>query len=411
MPTYSAANLLTLRTVAPPAEKPAWANQIADVIVDPVPADLCGPGLYALFLDGTLFYIGLHVGGEAEPGYHVLHRWVLHVVGQTLRSPRISFSRGPLQRLLKGLPAGPMTDAIAACLPGGRDADIAALTKHPLIAGSHCTTQKAAFAARHWDVFGPGNEAAMLDRITCLFQPVAADWGTRLEGAVARERGDWVRERWLRGAETALITRFRPVCNAASPLRTDDDGADLAQVEAAMATALPAVLPAFDRATYEAHVARRRPAPAAVVAAYVGSPGDPLDPEVVAFAEEEGLGQGELAFRRKLTERGNVLIDALRDACPASCEMYFTEIPDLRIRVKGERGPLLKLSAARGRLRCFTRSGVGTCRRLGDDAETVQGSGMRASFYIDPAEAVVGDLLLLIGAAVGSNAPRLSGDI
>lgn len=400
MPTYSAAQLMKLRTVTPPAIKPALANQIADVIVDPIPPDLCGPGLYALFLDDNLFYIGLHVGEEAEPGYHVLHRWVLHVVGQTLRSPRISFSRRPLQRLFNVAPAGSLIDELAACLPGGRSCDIAALTAHPLVAGSHCTAQKAAFAALHWDVFGPGNEAAMLDRITCLFQPVSGDWEARLANAVGRERGAWVRERWLRDAETKLVLHFRPICNAAIPLGTHDSGFGVGEVEAAIAAALPVDLPAFDRATYDAHVARRRAAPAAVVAAYVGGSDEPLDEATVALAEDEGLGTGELQFRRKLTESGRTYVDDLRDASPASCEVYFTEKPDLRLRLSGERSPLLTLSTANGRLRCFTQVDAETCRRLGHDAQPIGGDGMQASFYIDPTEELPGSLLLLAGAAL-----------
>ena len=400
MPTYSAAQLLSLRTVTPPVGKPEWANQVADVIVDPVPTDLCGPGLYALFLDGELFYIGLHVGEEAEASYHVLHRWVLHVVGQTLRSPRISFSRRPLQRLFDAVKTGPMIDALAACLPDGRSTDVMGVARHPLLAGSHCTAQKAAFAARHWDVFGPGREALLLDRVTCVFQPVAADWETRLAGAVGRERGAWARERWLRTAETDLVKRFRPACNAAIPLGLHRNGVSVAEVEAAMADKLSMGLPAFDRGVYEAHVSRRRAAPAAVVTAYVGDPAEPLDAATVTLAEEEGLGIGELQFRRKLSEAGTAFVDALRDNCPVSCELYFTEKPDLRIRWAGERAPLLTLSNARGRLRCFTRSDAQICRRLGLEAEPVLGDGMQASFYVDPAQAVAGDLLVLIGAGL-----------
>lgn len=397
MPTYPATQLMTLRTVTPPAGKPEWANQIADVIVDPVPADLCGPGLYALFLDGELFYIGLHVGEEAEADYHVLHRWVLHVVGQTLRSPRISFSRRPLQRLFEVPGSWPMIDALADCLPGGRATEVLKVVGHPLLAGSHCTAQKAAFAARHWHAFGPGQEGSLLSRVTCVFQPVAADWETRLVGAEGRERGAWVRERWLRAAETDLVTRFRPACNAAIPLGTHRDGVQVAEVEAAMADTLSIALPAFDRGVYEAHVSRRRAAPASVVAAYVDDLAEPLDVSTVELAEEEGLGRGEFQFRRKLTGAGTAFIDALRDHCPTSCELYFTEKPDLRIRRVGERAPLLTLSTARGRLRCFARSDVDVCRRLGVEAEPVISDGMQASFYIDPAEGVVGDLLVLVG--------------
>ena len=109
MPIYRASQLMKLRTVTPPDGKPDWANQIADVTVDRIPDDLCGPGLYALFLDGALFYIGLHVGEQAGADYSVLHRWVLHVVGQTMRSPRISFSRASLRRLLDAQAGDPVT--------------------------------------------------------------------------------------------------------------------------------------------------------------------------------------------------------------------------------------------------------------------------------------------------------------
>ncbi|MFV0624399.1 hypothetical protein ACBY01_10365 [Sphingomonas sp. ac-8] len=399
MPTYSAAQLLKLRTVAPPPGKPVWANQLADVIVDPVPATLCGPGLYALFLDGALFYIGLHVGAEAEPSCSVLHRWMLHVVGQTLRSPRISFSRGPLRTLLDALPSDAMIDALADCLPDGRATDLGVLGRHPLIAGSHCTSQKAAFAAVHWDVFGPGHEAAMLDRITCLFHPVAGDWEGALAGATGRERGDWVRERWLRGAETALVAQFRPVCNAATPLGTRSGRIGVAAVRAAMVAALPPILPRFDRDRYDAQVARRRAAPAAIAAAYATGPGTPDDEELL-LAEEEGVSPGELRVRRRLTERGTALVDALRDHCPSSLELYFTDTPDLRIRLAVERSPLLVIRTAGDRLRCDTRASVKTCRMLGHAAEAVADGPMKARFYLDPESATPGDLLALVGAAL-----------
>ncbi|MDR6147889.1 hypothetical protein QE363_003682 [Sphingomonas sp. SORGH_AS870] len=397
MPIYRASQLMQLRTVTPPDGKPDWANQIADVTVDRIPDDLCGPGLYALFLDGALFYIGLHVGEQAGADYSVLHRWVLHVVGQTMRSPRISFSRASLRRLLDTQAGDPVTEALAACLPDGRATDLAALPAHPLLSGAHCTAQKAVFAARHWDVFGPGHEDDMLDRITCLFQPVAAGWPERLAGAEGRERGAWAREQWLRPAETLLVNRFRPICNAAIALGTQRDLIGEAEVEAAMAAALPQELAAFQRAEFEQRNAEHAPAPAGVVEAYL----DTSDAETLEIAEEEGLSLSELTFRNRLSPAGSQFINTLIDASPTGLKLYFTEIPDLRMCIKGQPTIAVRLTTAGERLRCYTRVDPEKCRKLGfEDVVVLANDPMSTSFYIDPAKIDPGILLVLVGASL-----------
>jgi hypothetical protein len=401
MPIYSAAQLMRLRTVTPPAGKPEWANLAADVTMDTVPAELCGPGLYALFHDESLFYIGLHVGEQAGLSYSVLHRWVLHVVGQTMRSTRISFSRASLRHLLAKQSGDAVTEALALCLPQGRATDFSTLPAHPLLNGPHCTAQKAAFAARHWNVFAPGNEDAMLNRITCLFQPVTADWTEQLAGAEGRERGAWAREQWLRPAETALVNRFKPACNAVIPLGEHGDGICASEVEAAMAAALPHELPAFDRTIYEARVAARGAAAAALVEAYHDTTGNRTDPETSDMMEAEGLSSYEDEFRCKVSNAGSRLIDTVRDTCPPSLEVYFTGKPDLRIRIVGERRPLLLLSTAREKLMCHTRANADIGRRLGfADIVTLEGEPMRARFHIDPTTTVAGAILILAGAGI-----------
>lgn len=384
MTLYTADRLMTLRTVAAPAGKPAFANLVADVDRGAAPADLCGPGLYALFLDGSLFYIGLHVGEQAGADYSVLHRWVLHVVGQTMRSHKTSFSRRSLRRLLDAQSRDAVSDGLAACLPEGRDTDLATLPDHPLLKGPHCTAQKAVFAARHWDVFAPGNEDAMLSHITCLFQPVAADWVGRLDGAEGRERGAWVREVWLRPAETELVNRFRPICNAATAIGTLREGVGLDEVAAAMAAALPQVLPAFDRADDAAPVNARRPAPASVVEAYADC-AEPSDSDTARLADEEGLSIAEQNFRRPLSDAGDRFVDTLRDTAPGDIELYFTDTPDLRLRVAGTRRPLVRLSTSHGSLRCAARIAPEACRRLGfEDASVHESDPMRTHFLFDP---------------------------
>lgn len=400
MPLYTADTLMTLRKVAAPASKPDWANLVADVLDQDAAPELCGPGLYALFLDGALFYIGLHVGEQAEAEYSVLHRWVLHVVGQTLRSHRTSFSRTSLRRLFDAQAGDPVSEGLAACLAEGRDTDLQTLDGHPLLKGAHCTAQKAVFATRHWDVFAPGNEDAMLSRITCLFQPVAADWAERLDGAEERERGAWAREAWLRPAETELVDRFRPICNAAIPIGTQRDGVGVDEVAATMAAALPQVLPAFDRTAYAARVTARRAAPASVIEAYADRR-EPSDSDTAALADEEGLSMSEQEFRRKSSEVGTLFLDRLRDECPPSIEPYFTEVPDLRLRIAGERKPRVILTTARGQFRCWTRVSVEACQKLGFADATIAGHDpLPVGFYIDPATTAPGAILALVGASL-----------
>lgn len=384
MTLYTADRLMTLRTVAAPAGKPAFANLVADIDRGAAPADLCGPGLYALFLDGSLFYIGLHVGEQAGADYSVLHRWVLHVVGQTMRSRETSFSRRSLRRLLDTHWGDAVSEGLAACLPGGRGTDLAALPDHPLLKGPHCTAQKALFAARHWGVFAPGNEDAMLSRITCLFQPVAADWAERLDGAEGRERGAWAREAWLRPAETDLVQRFNPICNAATAIGKHRDGVGLDEVRAALAAALPQALPAFDRTEYEARATARRAAPASVVEAYADR-SEPSDSDTAVLADEEGLSIFEQNFRRPLSEAGERFVDTLRDTAPDDIELYFTNIPDLRLRVVSTRQPLVKISTSYGLLRCSSRVAPEVCERLGLEVSVHESDPMRTHFRIDPA--------------------------
>lgn len=402
MPTQIAADLLTLRSATAPKGKPDWANQVAD----PTPAAqadaLCGPGLYALLLDGALFYIGLHVGRQAEPGYSVMQRWHKHVVGQTLRSPRISFARTALRRLFDLLPDHPVTDALAACLPDGRAQDLSRPVDHPLLKGSHCTLQKALFAARHWDVFGPGGEATMLDRIACLFVPVPAGWNERLAGATGNARGDWVREQWLRPVETDLVHRFRPACNAQTAIGAARDDVGPAEVEAAMTAGLAGALTPFDNAAYAALLKQEEEVPTAVIDAYDLAGGDePLDPEVEENALEEGASRQMLGFRTALTPDQARYVAALADIVPAAFDLYPTGTPDLRITRAGERRPLLLLATADGRFLCSTRPDVDTCEKLGfAGAETVENNTMEARFYIDPAVDAPGALLPLIGASL-----------
>lgn len=384
MPPFAADDLLTIETLPADRDKPAWANLVAHVKSEAVPDQLRGPGLYALFLDHALFYIGLHVGDTADTMLPVLERWKLHVVGQTLRAKAISFSPGPLNTILQRLDPCGMTDDLAACLPQGRATDCRTAMPHKLLKGSHCTAQKAAFASSHWASLHPKDPNDLLKRITCLFQALPAGWDALLAGAEGKERGAWVREEWLRPAETTLVETFKPACNACVPIGTHRPDVDEGAVSEALETIFPPTLAPFDRAKYDARVAKRKPASRALVEAYA-APGMLADEDVLMLAEDEGVSRGELVFRRNLSQDGAAFVDALIADCPAPFEPYFTNTNDLRIRL-GDAGPtLLRLTTAHGQLRCYNKASCDDCADLGLDASAVDGNPMKSMFTIDPA--------------------------
>lgn len=402
MPLHTASDLLTVEEGTAPTGKPAWANLAARPTPKAAGDALCGPGLYALFLDGVLFYIGLHVGEQAASTHSVLVRWHKHVVGHTLRSAHTSFSPKGLRATFDHLPDHPVADALAACLPAGRAQDLSPPFQHPLTQGSHCTPQKAVFAAKHWDIFGPGNEATMLDRVQCLFVGVPAGWNDRLTGAEGKERGRWARAKWVRPVERDLIERFRPVCNSEIDPGTAHDHVTPAEVEAAMIAGLSEKAQPFDRKIFEDEILKPRLVSRKQLDAYGIEPGTaPVDPELVEEAIEDGISEEELRLRALWTADQARYVDALRDMLPAAFELYATGTPDVRVTLAGERRPLLLLATARGQLRCSTRLDAETCRLLAfADAVPVLNNMMGATFLIDPAVDAPGALLPLIGASL-----------
>ena len=228
MPLYHADRLLRLEAIGPAEGMPAWANLRAidhpDCTVDR--ADLSGPGIYALFLDGALFYLGLHAPADKP----VTERWHKHVVAHTLRASNMFMRPRALLDSLT-LP-GPVGAGLHACLsaetvtrfealgrgheplsPGWRRA----MRALPLADGCaplrtrryNTTFNKARFAEAHWDVFGPGGEATILSRITCCYERFVPG-----AGATPSE----VKYMGLKRREDDLIRRLRPMCNRETKL-------------------------------------------------------------------------------------------------------------------------------------------------------------------------------------------------
>lgn len=203
MPLFHADDLFLLRDVGADPGMPACAN-LAAIDNPDRSADvrmLEGPGLYAAFLDGKLFYIGIYVGAKDKPG-SVLERWHKHIVAHTLRARSLFFSAGPFRQFmeLEGAPAS----LYRAVLPENWQErnDIRLITA----SAYHTTYRKARFATANWHILGPGNEATMLGRMTFGYERLQQPGTSALPH-------DVIKEQWLKPREAYLIRHFRPICN------------------------------------------------------------------------------------------------------------------------------------------------------------------------------------------------------
>ena len=130
MPFYRASELFTLRPVPPTLGKPAWMNLRA-VPRAPwagEPEALRGPGIYGMFHDDRLVYVGLYAGKAERPfGGSVLERWEKHVTYQTLRSPYVTFARRHLKHLhalAAAEPNGPIETIVAMLALNGDESPL-----------------------------------------------------------------------------------------------------------------------------------------------------------------------------------------------------------------------------------------------------------------------------------------------
>jgi hypothetical protein len=390
MTIYTASDLFTLRETIPVAGKPAWMNLRAAVRPEwrGEPDALTGPGIYGVFLDGSLFYIGLYAGKAGRPfGGSVLERWSKHATYHILRAPEVVFAKSQLDRIIAEL-TGPAAD-IAACVAQETDA-----AKSPLVEkhGGSCTFNKARFAARHWETLGPGNEETLLARISFVYHQLPRSWDSRRETVDGEGGSRWVKRHWLCPAEKALIEAFNPICNGETTPGTERDGIGPDEVEKMMA--------ALFGGDGDARPVSENDG------ADLGNEGTSLDTST-AEAEAEGdddATDGERKFRARLSTDGAALVEELSTRCPRSMTIGFTDTPDLRLYVNQPRRRVLLTMSTRadGQITCHTLASVALCRALGFDAKEERGGPMKAGFTLDPMAVDVTDLVAVGGAAVQS---------
>lgn len=386
MTIYTANDLFTLRETIPVAGKPGWMNLRAAVRPEwrGEPEALTGPGVYGVFLDGSLFYIGLYAGKSGRPfGGSVLERWSKHATYHILRAPEVVFAKSQLDRIIAEL-KGPAAD-IAVCV--AQEADAA---KSPLVEkhGGSCTFNKARFAERHWETLGPGNEDTLLARISFVYHQLPRSWDARRNTVDGEGGSRWVKRHWLRPVEKVLIEAFHPICNGETKPGTERNGIGPDEVEKMMAT-----LFGGDGETH------------------------PVSENDCADGENEGTSidtstaegdddatDGERKFRARLSTDGAALVEELSARCPRSMTIGFTDTPDLRLYASQPRRRVLLTMSTRadGLFTCHTLASVAVCRALGFDAQEERGGPMKAGFTLDPMAVDVTDLVAVGGAAVQS---------
>jgi hypothetical protein len=288
-----------------------------------------------------------------------------------LRSPYVTFARRhlePLSALAVAQPDGPIAQIVTMLEASGDDSPL--LERH----GGSCTFAKAQLAAARWDTFGPGNEASMLDHVGFVYHQLPRDWAEHVLPELAQRPSGWVKQNWLAPIERELINTFMPPSNNGTEPR-DEPGIDPCAFEERLATMI----------------------------------GDDFAPAIVDLANisanDDETGGNEEALRTEPAAEPSereALFDDLMRLCPGALEVYFTDIPDLRMRPRASARPvLLSIFAHGGGLACRTKASVKSCRALGFDAnEAPAGVAMSAAFPIDLSRHSAADLFTVAGAAL-----------
>jgi len=390
---YRASEIFTLQDTPTAEGKPSFASLKA--VRRPewkgTPEEFKGPGIYGLFCQGKLFYVGLFAGSSKNAfGSSVLTRWFKHLTFQTLRSPEITFVASNLNKL-KNL-GGPAAEAFAE-LTGGLNNDVSQWTSEhtPLIGkaghGASCTFHKGRFAVKNWAVFAPGNEERMLSDISFIYVQIKQDSTHLLGNSKGSERAAWVKKKWLKTREAALINDLAPICNSESIEYREDVGVDefLASVRSQFNTPLAQ----FEVGDAEFH------------REIIKLADDIVDEQEAIETESD---TSEIRLRRKLSDQGEALIDDLYENHPPGLTIGCTNTPDFRIWFQPAKGTqrrvlMILIPRADGKIRCEVTASVATCQVAGFDARR-SADNTKSQFEFDPAELHASSLFLLIGAAV-----------
>lgn len=295
--TFAAGELFRIKDEPPVPGNPSWMNLSIKPVSSSHSPHLRGPGLYACFHDGRLFYVGKYRGRGANPfsGNIASTRWDKHLGTFTMRGRKVSVSPGNVAAAcaLEGL-------ALATDL---RKADGDTLARDR---GMKTSLKRVRFAAHHWDSFAAFDNST-LDRFTYVYAQVdpADAAGRSIEEIRAA----------VSAAEKAVISAIHPFGNneTKTALPLADVGPD--QVGPLLTASL------------EKHFSQ----PSVQNAS---APGQANETSTSVSADDELTPK----FLTILSEDAEQLIEALQariEADAPELEIYFTETGggDLRVRL------------------------------------------------------------------------------
>jgi hypothetical protein len=174
---------------------------------------LRGPGVYSIFYEGSLIYIGKYQGERHNPftGNVVRLRWLNHIGSMTMRDQRQSYGKRTLDELnaLK-VNSNPIAALAASYSVGAVSSD-----QHVLMRDRGCqsTAPRARFASEHWADFGcdEGPNLSQFEFHYFRLEPNEASAGV----AVVREL--------VSAIETDLVAAFLPRCNVSGKGRSTNE--------------------------------------------------------------------------------------------------------------------------------------------------------------------------------------------
>jgi hypothetical protein len=300
--SYSSDELFLLGERDPWGKNPWWANQTFKKNITEIP----GPGIYAVFYQENLIYIGKFLGTKVSPfnGDIVGTRWDKHIGSFTMRGYQVSVRNRTLIRTLT-LPRCAISDGL-------RCAKQDMILDRGMVAGFN----RVKFAIKHWDKFCRLSQE-MLSSFVFYYLKIGE---METDPTNLRKR--------ISLSETALIECFRPCCNGGS-----EDGISQSDTpERVLGKIRETLESAFENLDYICldQIGKR---------AKVGS-SEQL--EAIQFNDKDDDVEGfEGAFLSRLNDAGAAFVRNFRSSMEDGFELYFTGTRggDLRVRTRSPKSP------------------------------------------------------------------------
>lgn len=368
MGVYYAKDYLTYRIVEPKPYLPNFANLTVRRLNGGDAGDFAGPGIYGVFHDDELFYVGLYAGNQHAPfGGTVFDRWARHIICHIVRAPDLRFARSSWVTILNE-PNSATCNALAACLPQGWNANNLP-HDHRLFVSPNCTLNKVRFVDKHPELLSQ-KPSELIEHFSFVYVQWPREAENWLDPA-APVPSRWVKAHWLASIETKLITELRPICNAQTPSGEERTDVDTAEFEKILTTAM-----------------KNKVAELAAARGVLPGVAPQEDPALIEPDEQDEEELNEEAFADRVFvsgyNQGYDLTNNLRMNCPPEWDVYCTATPDIRIALTQPIDGTSVLLTLSPNMRGKTEASREECKALGITVLNVTRERLCTKFQFDP---------------------------